>query len=118
MEHTYQTLLERIRRGVGPDRELDADLWRLYEPTAVAANAEVPLLTSSLDAALGFANAMLNRRRGKYSYRIDINIDGSAVVSIGVQDRPGNMREFESPNTQSRTPPRAVLDALCQAVLA
>jgi hypothetical protein len=62
---------------------------------------------------------MLGRRRGKYSYRIDINIDGSAVVSIGVQDRPGNMRVFESRHDANPlTPPRAVLDAACQALLA
>ncbi|MGH3694010.1 MAG: hypothetical protein ACRDRX_08500 [Pseudonocardiaceae bacterium] len=112
--NAYLGLLQRVRAGSESDRALDADLSRLTD----SAQTEPPYVTSSLDAALDFANNLLTRHAGEVSWRIDIMIDGSAVVSAGVQSRPGNMRVFESQKSDRTGPARAVLDVVMQALLA
>jgi hypothetical protein len=115
MESIYKDLLARARAGTGPDRALDEDLARLRGPPAFE---DAPHFTSSLDAALDLANNLLNLRPGQQSYQINIMIDGMAEASIGVQDRPGNLRVFRSRVSDNLSPPRALLVALLHALLA
>jgi hypothetical protein len=115
MESIYNDLLARARSGSGPDRALDADLARLRP----AAGGDAPPFTSSLDAALDLARSLLKVRAGEqHSYRIDIMTDDTGYVSIGVQDRPGNLRVFESDASDRVSPPRSVLIALLLALRA
>ena len=115
LESLYCDLLDRVRGGEGPDPALDDDLWLLTDAEATGVGRGSP--TFSLDDALQLSNSLLNRRSGQHSWRIDIMTDGTAIVSLGVQDRAGNMRIFESRDSERLSPPRATVDVLLQALL-
>ena len=121
----------RIRRGSVPDRELDAEIWRVcgavqveaagVRPTADAGPppaASAPGLTARVDAATAFAHEVLEAGPGRRLYDIDMATDGSGAVSLTIRDEHGNLIVFETRASERLSPPRAVLDVLVQSLLA
>jgi hypothetical protein len=106
-----------VSRATGPDPEIDRRIWQWECGEGRGAPAAPPSYTGSTDAALDLVQRHLAVEGARCSYRVDINTDGSALVSIGLQSRAGNMRVFYSQQARANAA-CAILQAFFSALLA
>ena len=109
-----KSLLERVEKATGPDRELDGAIWREtigFDPDRMLPQAwpdigqppsPFPPLTASLDASLSLVNEMLP------GGIVTITTTGLADILVASETW------IKSPPL--RTPPLAVLSALLRAL--
>jgi hypothetical protein len=116
------TLLSRVEALTGPDRDVDAELWADVAGIAVLyldLQNSAPPLTSSVDAALAFAEKVLMNDIPTFCYAYDLNYAASAHAHMSyvatLHLAVGIPPVMSSVSAQSHTMPLAICIAVLRA---